>query len=311
MTSHFHLQGHRGACGLKPENTLPSFEAALDAGVGSIETDLHVSSDGEVVLCHDPVLSQAVFLPRPAPALAIRSLTLPELRRYRAAGNREPTRFPAQDASVTPLASLYAGQQGIDPYAIPTLADLFRFAAAYGGALGEQAGKSPEQRRCAREVWFDLELKREPFFPEHIGDDFTPEAPGLFEKQVVEAVRAAGVVGRTLVRSFDHRCVLLLRRMEPGLTGAALVNATAFVNPAELLRAADARVYAPGYHFLDDVQVRQIHAFGGWVIPWTVNDPGHWEKLLAWGVDGITTDYPDRLGAWLKRRGLTSGPPAT
>ena len=52
----FNLQGHRGARGLRPENTLPSFEAALDARVNSVETDLHLSSDGEVIVSHDPTI---------------------------------------------------------------------------------------------------------------------------------------------------------------------------------------------------------------------------------------------------------------
>jgi glycerophosphoryl diester phosphodiesterase len=308
MPPRFDLQGHRGARGLKPENTLPSFEVALDATVTSIETDLHLSRDGEVVLCHDPLLSPAIFLPLdagvppPGPSAAVRALTLRELRAYRAAGNPHPDRFPDQDDRITPVAQLYARQQGIDPFAVPTLADLFRFAAAYGGDLGEQAGKTLEQRRGARQVWFDLELKRVPFFPEAISDDFTPHSPGLLERRVVETVRAFGLVGRVLVRSFDHRCVRLLRQLEPRLVGAVLVHDTAPVDPGELLRRADAVVYSPTYRFLDEEQVRQVHAIGGRVVPWTVNDPRHWERLLSWGVDGITTDHPDRLAGWLKER---------
>ena len=312
MLPRFDLQGHRGARGLKPENTLPSFEAALDACVSSIETDLHLSRDDEVVLCHDPLLSPAVFLPRsedvprPHAMLGVRSLTLRELHRYRAAGNPDPSRFPEQDAGITPAARLYAEQHRLDPYGVPTLMDLFRFAAGYAGDMGEQAGKSPVQRLYARQVRFDLELKRIPFFPEAIGDDYTGEAPGLLERRVVELVRAAGLVERTMVRSFDHRVVRLLRRLEPGLTGAVLVKETAPVRPADLMRQADAQIYSPDYLFLDEAQVRQVHEAGGRVVPWTVNDPRHWERLLGWGVDGLTTDYPDRLAAWL-HHGAQSG----
>ncbi|MGI9611198.1 MAG: glycerophosphodiester phosphodiesterase family protein, partial [Acidimicrobiia bacterium] len=55
----FDLQGHRGARGLKPENTLPAFEAALDVGVDTLEMDLHLTSDGVVVVWHDPVVDAA------------------------------------------------------------------------------------------------------------------------------------------------------------------------------------------------------------------------------------------------------------
>ncbi len=108
-----------------------------------------------------------------------------------------------------------------------------------------------------------------------------------------------------MVRSFDHRSVLALRRLEPGLTAAVLVANTAPVRPVELMRAADAQIYCPDVNFLDELQVRQLHEAGVRVQPWTVNDEVSWERLLAWGVDGITTDFPDRLADFLRRRGVT------
>src|SRR5207302_3725900 len=121
MPPTFDLQGHRGARGLKPENTLPSFEAALDAGVTSIETDLHLTSDGAIVLCHDPILNPRLFRPlskrRQLDAgvrRLISSLTLAQLRDFRADQNPEPERFPGQDSTVTPLARLFADHLGMD-----------------------------------------------------------------------------------------------------------------------------------------------------------------------------------------------------
>src|SRR5437879_1234235 len=130
----FDLQGHRGARGLRPENTLPSFEEALDAGVTSVETDLHLTRDGVVVLCHDPLIAGPPWAPpegaAPGP-VAVHSLALEELRRYRADRNPDPVRFPGQEAVVTPLARAFVRERGMDPYAVPTLADLFHFAEAY------------------------------------------------------------------------------------------------------------------------------------------------------------------------------------
>src|SRR5438270_12447976 len=110
LSGTFHLQGHRGARGLKPENTLPSFEAALDAGVSSVETDLHFTRDGVVVLCHEPALDATLFTP-PAPDViptVIAALTLAELRAWRADRSPDPVRFPNQDAVITPLARWFA-----------------------------------------------------------------------------------------------------------------------------------------------------------------------------------------------------------
>jgi glycerophosphoryl diester phosphodiesterase len=316
MNPAFNLQGHRGARGLRPENTLPAFETAIDLGVTSIETDLHLTRDGEVVLCHDPTLSPLLFTPlrKAAPLsgdVAIRDLTLDELRGYRAAGNPDPGRFPVQDASVTPLAQLFARKRGFDPHAVPTLADLFRFVSAYAGEEGIQAGKTPAQRQWARQLRFDLELKRVPFFPESINDGYTGHAAGPLEESLVAAVHAAGVVDRVTVRSFDHRCIGFLRRLEPCLTGAVLVAGNAPVAPAELVRRADAQIYCPCYLFVDEEQIEQVHEAGYQVLPWTVNEPDHWERLLRWRVDGITTDFPDRLLLWLEttRGGSSKEPP--
>src|SRR5262249_22698375 len=104
-----------------------------------------------------------------------------------------------------------------------------------------------------------------------------------------------GVVGRTAVRSFDHRSVRVLLQMEPGLTGIVLVEGTAPVAPEDLVQRAGASVYAPDYQFVDEGLVRRLHAAGIRVIPWTVHAPTDWQRLVGWGVDGITTDFPDRF----------------
>jgi glycerophosphoryl diester phosphodiesterase len=309
--THFDLQGHRGARGLKPENTLSGFEAALDLGVTSIETDVHLTRDGLPILIHDAAINPQLCRrlpgsagPDPTSQPLVSSLTLAELRGYRADVNPDPKRFTHQDATVTPLAKLYAERIRMDPYALPLLSDLFAFADAYATELGTRAGKTDAQRQRARQVHFDVELKRVPFYPHLIGDAFDSTAPGRLEEQVVQQIRDAGMVERTVVRSFDHRCAAALRHLEPRLTTAILIAETAPVTPAQLARHAKAQIYCPDYRFLDLTQVRQLRAEGIRVVPWTANRPSHWERLLEWGVDGITTDYPDRLALFLAERGI-------
>jgi glycerophosphoryl diester phosphodiesterase len=306
QTVPFEIQGHRGARGLAPENTLPSFEAALDAGATSIETDVHLTRDGLPILTHDPVVSDRLFRlapgsasPPPGPHLLVRALTLAELRGYRADRNPDPARFPQQNAAVTPLAQAFAATRGLDPFAPPTLADVVDFVATYAS----DPAKSAEQRARARLHRFDLELKRVPFQPELIGDDFDGEQPGELERRIVDILRAANVVERTRVRSFDHRCVRAIGRLEPRLTRAVLIAGTSPVDPVALVRQAEASVYCPEYTFLDSAHLGLLHAANVRVLPWTVNLPEDWARLLDWGVDGITTDYPDRLAEFLRQRG--------
>jgi glycerophosphoryl diester phosphodiesterase len=305
MSTPFELQGHRGARGLRPENTLPSFEVALDVGVAAMETDLHLTQDGVVVVCHDPRLSGMLCSQLPFPeGTPLSRLTAPQVRLCRADRNLDPRRFPEQRAEATPVATQFAQANGLDPFGIPTLVDLIAFTNAYAGESGAAVGKTDKQRERAGRVRFDLELKRVPYYPEAIGDDFLGETAGLLERHVVAALTAAGVEERTRVRSFDHRCVRALRQLEPRIAGAVLIAETAPVDAAEIARRATADVYCPNYLFLDAYQVRQAHAGGVRVLPWTANDAAVWERLLSWGVDGITTDFPDRLAAFLQQHGV-------
>jgi glycerophosphoryl diester phosphodiesterase len=304
----FNLQGHRGARGLKPENTLPSFEAALDIGVTSIETDLHLTRDGHVVVFHDAQLSDRLCRPvHGAMAVlpcAISRLTRAQLRGYCADRNPDPQRFPLQDGTVLPLAAVVAAANGIDSYTPPTVEELFAFAEDYAGLRGQASGKTEQQRGRARQVMFDLELKRVPFHPEGLGDHFDGQSTALLEERLLEAILQYRLLDRVVVRSFDHRCVQVLKRREPRLRTAVLVAGTAPVAPQELAQRAGASIYCPQLDFLDALQVRQLHAAGILVLPWTANHPADWERLLTWGVDGITTDFPDRLAQFLTQRGV-------
>src|SRR2546423_1676690 len=99
----FELQGHRGARGLKPENTLPSFEAAMDCGVSAIETDVHLTADNLPILFHDEHISEQLCrarpghnVPDPATRPALRSLGAKELQGYVVDRNPDPVSFPRQ-----------------------------------------------------------------------------------------------------------------------------------------------------------------------------------------------------------------------
>ena len=159
----FDLQGHRGARGLLPENTLIGFARALEIGVTTLETDLAVTRDGILVLSHDPVLNPDIargpdgaWLAAPGPA--IHSLTLAELGRYDVGRIRPDSKY----------AKTFPAQVPSDGQRIPTLAQLFDLADA--------SGKSPR---------FNIETKLSPDKP-----DETPDAE-TFARLVVEAIRSA------------------------------------------------------------------------------------------------------------------------
>jgi glycerophosphoryl diester phosphodiesterase len=184
------------------------------------------------------------------------------------------------------------------------LDDLFAFVEAYTGAMGTLAGKTVVQQERVRMVRFDLELKRMPYRPEFVGDAFDGQNPGSLERQVVAVVRSAGLVARTTFRSFDHRSLPAIRKLEPGLACAVLVEGMVPISPAHLTRQAGAQIYCPQFEFLDRELVRQLHAEGIRVVPWTVNTREDCCRLLDWGIDGLTTDFPDQMAELLKQRGI-------
>ena len=192
----------------------------------------------------------------------------------------------------------------VHPFAVPTLADLFGFVYFCAEDGRHFTAQDPKQRECARKVRFDLELKRVPFEPETIGDTFDGSKPGILERRVLEEARRADMLKRCTVRSFDHRSLRAARKQEPHVTMAVLIAGTCPVSPATLTREAGATIYCPDYRFVDEEQIRKLHAENLRVIPWTVNRPEDWERLVAWGVDGLTSDYPDRLAAWLEQRAI-------
>src|SRR5206468_642193 len=140
---------------------------AFDLGIASVETDVHLTADGIPILCHDANIHERLCRPIPGsgavePQLrpALSSLTLTQMRQYRADVNPDPSRFPKQDNKTTPLGHWFAESLGIDPFTPPTLAELFEFTTAYAGDPGRMAGKNGNQQVKAAKVRFDLELKR-------------------------------------------------------------------------------------------------------------------------------------------------------
>jgi len=287
----FDVQGHRGARGLQPENTLPAFETALDLGVTTLELDLHLTADGEVVIWHDPTITPDkcslpdataadAAPPQPASRPRIADLTFAALQHYRCDRNPDAGRFPAQEPAPTLLAG--------DDYRIVRLADLFDFVARYAASDRKRA----DQRTAAGQVHFNIETKRKPDDPAAIGDDFDGVNPGRFEREIARIVAEFGLTDRAVLQSFDHRSLWAMRRLQPELQLAALT--TRSVDLADLAQRG-AAIWSPDFATLTPALLAEAHALGLAVIPWTVNDPADMHRLIEMGVDGLITDRPDLL----------------
>lgn len=297
----FDLQAHRGGRGLLPENTLASFENALRMGVTTLELDIAITSDGIPVISHDSALNPAItrdangkWLKERGPL--INSLTLAQVQSYDV-GRIDP---------ASRYATEFPQQQARDGQHIPTLAALFKLVNELG----------------ANDVHFDMETKINPHYPQ------STLAPEAFVNTLLAVIRQAGMTRRVMVQSFDWRTLELLHQLEPGLrtmyltieapdfntlvdgswsAGHLLKNHGGSVPRMVRASAGQATgvIWAPNQSNLSASLVKEAQALNLQVIPWTINQQAQMERLIDWGVDGIITDYPNRLRETLGLKGMT------
>ncbi|NNF55547.1 MAG: hypothetical protein HKN03_14025 [Acidimicrobiales bacterium] len=290
----FDVQGHRGARGLRPENTLPAFETALDLGVTTLELDLHFTADGQVVVWHDPVIeADKCGLSNGAPPTvpdpddpaehehrAIARMTVEQFRWFQCDRNPDQDAYPGQRAEASELA-------GYD-YRVVTLAEVFEFVRNYA----ESDLKTATQRENASRIGFNVETKRRPDDPSTIGDGFDGVNAGPFELALLDLIGRFALADRVTVQSFDPRSLRAVHAVDPDIRLAALTFASTRLDD---LVTGGATVWSPQAATLSAQRIADAHDIGLEVIPWTVNDPAEMDELIAWGVDGIITDRPDLL----------------
>ena len=282
------LQGHRGARGVFPENSLPGFRHALLAGVDALELDVAMTADREIVIAHDPVLN--IDLTRRDgewlnEALSIKSLTVQELDAFDVGRLRPGTAYGEK----------FPDQAPIDGLRIPLLADLLAMPDLFE----------------YNHVLLDIEIKT---FPGDVNLTFPPE---VIAEALIKLVDRHGWRSRVRIRSFDWRGLMYLRHAAPDLPLAFLTVAQPWLDTlqagrerpspwlgglniddyagsaAAAIRSLGGEVWAPHHQDVCQSVIHDAQARGLKVIPWTVNDASEMRTLMEWGVDGFTTDYPE------------------
>jgi glycerophosphoryl diester phosphodiesterase len=293
------LQGHRGARGLAPENTLPSFERALALGVTTLELDVAITSDGVLVISHNPVLNPDItrdasgrFIERPGPA--IHAMTWAQLQAYDVGRLKPGTEYARQ----------FPDQLPADGTRIPRLSDLFGLVNRWG-----------DDKVC-----FSIETKLDPALP---GETPPPEP---FARAVVAEVRKAGMAARTQIQSFDWRTLQIVQKIAPEIPTVYLTMQRRFDNIGagrpegsawtagfqyrdhgsvpKMIKAAGGRYWSAYFADLDAQKVGEAQSLGLKVLAWTVNDPAVMARLIGYGIDGIITDRPDRARLVLEERSI-------
>lgn len=263
------IQGHRGARGLYPENTVTAFIEAVKLGVTTIEMDVIVSKDSQLVVSHEAYMSEEICT-KPNGELVekdanekynLYKMNYAEIAQYDC-GMRIHPRFLTQKKL---------------PEHKPLLSEVIKKVEAYI----KENKLSP--------VFYNIETKSDP------KEDgvFNPD-PKTFVRLLYAELKKYNLLDRTIIQSFDVRTLQELRKIDSKIKTSLLVENTYGMKINIKHLGFNPTIYSPDFQLINDTLIKELHQQNILLIPWTVNDTSDMKNLVKKGVDGIITDYPDR-----------------
>lgn len=264
------IQGHRGCRALMPENTIPAFKKAIVLGVSTLELDVVISKDKKVVVSHEPYLSSEICLDlenKPIPKGKEKSYNLfqmnyDEIKKYDCGSKIHP-RFPSQKKLKT-----YK----------PLLSEAIDFAENY------------TKEKNLKPIFYNIETK---CLPE--GDEIFHPKPKEFVELLMAVLKEKDILNRSIIQSFDVRTLKIIHQKFPKIKLALLVenNFSLEENLNRLGFLPD--IYSPDFNLITKELVNKLKSKQIKLIPWTINEKADILKMLDYQVDGIISDYPDRV----------------
>lgn len=266
------VQGHRGGRALMPENSIPAMIHAIDLGVKTLELDCVISKDGKVVVSHDTYMA-ADFMRKPdgsditkaeEKALLIYTMPYDSVRKYDGGSKPHPQ---------------FADQKKMKTYK-PLLAEMIDSVERY------------IKLKHLKPVFYNLEIKSAP-----ARDGVEHPDPQQFVKLVMDVLNDKKIAKRVTIQSFDIRPLQVLHKDYPKQVLSYLIaNKGSFEDNMKKLGFTP-QIISPYYTLIDQNFVDQAHAAKVQVLPWTVNDEASMKKMEGLKVDGMISDYPDKLVA--------------
>ncbi len=264
------VQGHRGCRGLLPENSLPAFEKAIDLGVNTLELDVVITKDNEVVVSHEPFMSRTIcYNPKGEPieeAMDMKynlyEMTHEEIKRFDCGSQFHPD---------------YPDQEKVKTYK-PLLSEVFELVKSKNS-----------------QVKFNIEIKSK---PEYYGI-FAPH-PEAYVMLVLADINEQQMFERVNLQSFDTAILEEIKRQAPKMKVALLVDDNETIERKLKTLSFKPEIISPYFKLLNAASVADYQAQGFQVIPWTVNSKQDLKEIISWEVDAIITDYPDILIQFLK-----------
>ncbi len=273
--STFDWQGHRGARGLMPENSIEGFIKALEYPVTTLELDVVISKDQQVVLSHEPWFGETICLKpdgeeiakKEAEELLIYQMTYDEIKAFDC-GSKPHSDFPDQQKMKVTKPTLQMVVNAVERYC---------------------------ERMKREKPQYNIELKSDPKW-----DNNRTPPPAEFARLVLDELDRLLITDRTIIQCFDPRVLQEVHQRKPDLTTALLItNIKSIKNNVNNLGYTP-EIYSPNHRLLNARRVAKIHDMGMKVIPWTINEKDRMIELIEMGVDGIITDYPNLISDVVK-----------
>lgn len=264
------IEGHRGARGYLPENTVPSFKKALEQGADTIELDVVITGDRKVLVSHEPWFNSLIALDKNGSRIPadkqrdnnIFKMTYDEVMLFDV-GSIGHKDFPLQEK-----------MKAAKPLLSEVFAEINRFA---------RGKKMPRPR-------VNVEIKTEG--PK--GDDIFHPKMDVFARLVYDEIKRAGMLKHVIVQSFDVRPLQEIRKLDSKLPIAILVGNKDGVEANLAALGFVPNTYSPHYSLVDAAMIERLRSRGIRIGPWTVNEVADLERMKTFDLDGIITDYPDR-----------------
>lgn len=264
--SQIDVQGHRGCRGLFPENTLPAFQKAIDLGVNTLELDLAISKDKKVVVSHDPFMNHEIALDISGQEISeaneklynLYSMTYDSIKMYDCGIKANPRFLDQKKLKV------------------------------YKPLLEEVIDLAEEQTQHM--ISYNIEIKSLPEWD----DVFTPKVEE-FVSLALDVINSKEIGNRTILQSFDVRALEEIKQKAPNLKTSLLVDENESIYDKLKLLSFKPDIISPYFELINAKIVNDFHDKGIKVIPWTLNDEKDIKSMIDYKVDGIISDYPDRL----------------
>jgi glycerophosphoryl diester phosphodiesterase len=261
----FDYQGHRGCRGLMPENTIPAFLKAIDLHVITLEMDVVITKDQQVIVSHEPFFNHEITTKLDGSFIEekeernynIYQMTYAETQRYDV-GLKQHPRFPKQQKIAVNK---------------PLLSDVIDTIEALRSSM-----------------FYNIETKTKP----ETDGIFHPK-PDVFVNLLMDVIKSKHIQNRVIIQSFDIRTLQFLHLKYPKIRTALLVedfDKRSFDTQLKDLGFVPT-IYSPEQSLVTNELVKACKHLGVKLIPWTVNNANKIDSLKAMGVDGIISDYPN------------------